>query len=317
MSKKREERKRKRIEREGLEKFKKFSKVFFLDKKVSETPLELLEKFQKTNKFLRWQEKAKKICQKRNGNKKGCSKISLAYAGRLDPMAEGKMLILAGEKCKEKEKYLGLNKEYIFEIFLGFKSDTKDILGIIDKEKEFYKNINLDNCIKRFKLKNDLKKQTEKILEKMIGKREMEYPIFSSKAVNGKPLFLWALEKRINEIKIPTKEIEIFKINLEKVYFIKKEKIEKVIFSKIKNLKKVEEDSKKLGEDFRRVEVLESWKNSLREFSPNQNFIILKIKTKVSSGTYMRNLAQEIGENLGRTGLAYSIKRTKFFKKEK
>jgi hypothetical protein len=53
MSKKREERKKKRIEREKLEKHKKFSKVFFLDKKVSETPLELLENFQKTKKFLR------------------------------------------------------------------------------------------------------------------------------------------------------------------------------------------------------------------------------------------------------------------------
>jgi tRNA U55 pseudouridine synthase TruB len=89
--------------------------------------------------------------------------------------------------------------------------------------------------------------------------------------------------------------------------------MEKVIFSKIKNLKKVEENSKKLGEDFRRIEVLKSWENSLREFSPKQNFLIIKIKTKVSSGTYMRNLAQEIGENLGTTGLAYSIKRTKFF----
>jgi tRNA U55 pseudouridine synthase TruB len=59
-------------------------------------------------------------------------------------MAEGKMLVLAGETCKEREKYLGLDKEYIFEILLGFESDTKDILGIIKKEKEFYKNINFN-----------------------------------------------------------------------------------------------------------------------------------------------------------------------------
>jgi hypothetical protein len=53
MSKKREERKKKRIEREKKEVNKKFSKVFFLKKKVSETPLELLENFKKSKKFFR------------------------------------------------------------------------------------------------------------------------------------------------------------------------------------------------------------------------------------------------------------------------
>jgi tRNA U55 pseudouridine synthase TruB len=147
----------------------------------------------------------------------------------------------------------------------------------------------------------------------MIGKKKMEYPYFSSKAVNGKPLFLWALEKKINEIEIPKKKIEIYKINLEKIYFVNLKKVKKNIFLKIKRLKKVEESSKKLGKDFRREEVFESWEKSLCEFSLEQNFIILRIKTKVSSGTYMRNLAQEVGEKFGTTGLAYSIKRTKFF----
>lgn len=315
MSKKREERKKKRIEREELEKHKKFSKVFFLKKKVSQTPLELLKEFKKTKRFLRWQIKAEKICKKRRGNKEGCSKIPLAYAGRLDPMAEGKMLILAGEACKKREKYLNLDKEYVFEILLGFSSDTRDILGIVKKDIEFYKKKDFVNFKDRYFFVIYLQEKVKKILEKMVGKSLMEYPAFSSKAVGGKPLFLWALENKISQVEIPKKEVEIFKIKLQKIFFIKKKNLEKNVFSKINNLKKVEEASKKLGEDFRRKEVLESWENSLREFSPNQNFLVLKIKTKVSSGTYMRNLAQEIGEKLGTTALAYSIKRTKFFKK--
>jgi tRNA pseudouridine(55) synthase len=315
MSKKREERKNKRVEKEKLEKNKKFSKVFFLDKKVSQTPLELLEVFQKTKKFFKWQKKAEKICKKRSGNKQGCAKVPLAYAGRLDPMAEGKMLILAGEACKERERYLSLDKEYVFEVLLGFSSDTKDILGLVKKHEGFYNKKNFSDFMGRYFYVIYLQKKLEKILEKMIGKRHMEYPVFSSKAVGGKPLFLWALEKKLDQIKIPKKEVEIYKINLQKVYFVKKEKMIKNIFSKINNLKKVEEESKKLGEDFRRVEVLQSWQNSLREFCPNQKFLILKIKTRVSSGTYMRSLAQEVGESLGTTGLAYSIKRTRFFDK--
>jgi tRNA U55 pseudouridine synthase TruB len=65
-------------------------------------------------------------------------------------MAEGKMLILAGEACKEREKYLGLDKEYIFEILLGFKSDTKDILGIIENDKKFYQGFTINNFFEKF-----------------------------------------------------------------------------------------------------------------------------------------------------------------------
>ena len=81
-----------------------------LNKEVGETPLFVLEKFKRKNKFY--------------GNKK------LTYAGRLDPMAEGKLLVLVGKNCNKKEKYLDLDKEYEFEILMDFKSDTQDILGI-------------------------------------------------------------------------------------------------------------------------------------------------------------------------------------------
>jgi tRNA pseudouridine55 synthase len=103
----------------------------------------------------------------------------LAYAGRLDPMAEGKMLILAGEACKEREKYLGLDKNYIFEVLLGFSSDSGDILGLLKKDKKDFK----------ISLKN-LKKEVEKNLSQKKGKRKMQYPVYSSKPVDGKPLFL-------------------------------------------------------------------------------------------------------------------------------
>ena len=309
MSKKRQERKKIKIEKEKTQKIKKFSKVFYLDKKVSQTPLELLENFKKTKKFSNWKKKAKKICKKRIGNKEGCEKIPLAYAGRLDPMACGKMLILAGEACKEKDKYLNLKKEYIFETLLGFCSDTKDILGIVSSDEDLLNK--KFSFLDFLKFKKEIKKQAVKIL----GKKKMEYPHYSSKSVLGKPLFLWALEGKISEIEIPKKEVEIFKIKVLRISFISKENIEKEIKKRIGNLKKVENPSKELGKDFRRVEVLESWGKSLRDFPPKHKFILIKIKTKVTSGTYMRNLADILGNSLKTKGLAYSIKRTRFFKK--
>ena len=310
MSKKREERKRKRLEQEKKEKWKKFSRVFYLEKKVGETPLEILENFQRTKKFKKWQNEAVEICKKRKVKKKGCSKIPLAYAGRLDPMAHGKMLILAGEACKEREKYLGLDKEYIFEVLIGFSSDSQDILGIVKADK---KNTRVLNSLDTPKIEKKLKK----ILKNFKGKRKMKYPVFSSKAVKGKPLFLWALEKRLGEIEIPEKEIEIYNIKKVGSKVISSSELKKEVFRKIKSLKKVKQESKKLGEDFRRVAVLESWEKSFKNFPPESKFLILKVKATVSSGTYMRNLASEIGRELGFESLALSIKRTKIGKVKK
>lgn len=55
----------------------------------------------------------------------------MTYAGRLDPLAEGVLLILVGEECKNKAEYLGLDKEYEVEFLLEFKTDTGDVMGMI------------------------------------------------------------------------------------------------------------------------------------------------------------------------------------------
>ena len=67
-------------------------KVILLNKKEGETPLEALEIFRiKNNKY---------------------KDIKMTYAGRLDPMASGLLLILAGEETKNKEKYTKIIEEY-------------------------------------------------------------------------------------------------------------------------------------------------------------------------------------------------------------
>ncbi len=56
--------------------------------------------------------------------------VPLAYAGRLDPMASGKLLILIGEECKQQARYHGLDKRYEFQVLCGFSSDSGDVLGL-------------------------------------------------------------------------------------------------------------------------------------------------------------------------------------------
>jgi len=249
-----------------------------LEKEVGETPLEVLENFKEENPKYK--------------------NTKFAYAGRLDPMAEGRLLVLVGDTCKERDRYLNLDKEYEFEILLGFKSDTKDILGVAELNPWH------TSWIKKKWFNGELKKY--------IGKIELEYPVYSSRTVQNKPLFLWALEGRLNEIKIPTKKSEIYSLKLISKKRITAKYLNKLIIDKINLPTKVEEESKELGKNFRRGEIIPLWNKLFSQKNDDENYLILKIRAKVSSGTYMRTLAEKISDEvLEDYGLAFSIKRTK------
>ncbi|TAK59123.1 hypothetical protein EPO14_00615 [Patescibacteria group bacterium] len=253
-------------------------KYVVIEKKVGETPLQALEAFRQTDPTLQ--------------------DIPLTYAGRLDPMASGKLLILIGGECKYREKYDGLDKEYEFEILLGVTSDTGDVLGI--------PSMGESRLIKEHS-ENDL----QKIVSSLIGWHTLPYPPFSSKTVAGKPLFQYALEGTLDSIEIPTIKTHVYTMEyLVKKTLTHKELIEQVL-GKI-HLLRAPVDSGKIGADFRKAEIIRQWE----ALSPqrDQKYTILKFKAVVSSGTYIRSLAPIIAEHLGTLGMAYSIHRTRIGK---
>jgi len=244
-----------------------------IEKEVGQTPLAAIETFKK------WYP--------------GYSETKMAYAGRLDPMASGKLLVLIGEECKMQERYHALDKEYEVEILLGVGSDSGDVLGLIE------------SCDVR-----ELSRQKViRAIKKMRGMFVSPYPKFSSKTVNGKPLFLWTLENRLAEITIPTQKGYIYKIKIDKVGKINGAEVVSEARKKIRSIPTVTEDSKLLGADFRRESVEATWSKFIEKNS-DQEFTLIKITCVCSSGTYMRSLAEEIGKKLGTCALAYSIHRT-------
>ena len=253
-------------------------KYVVLNKSVGETPLVVQE---------RW--------RKANGIDVG---VSLAYAGRLDPMASGKLLILIGDECKKQDQYLGLDKEYEFEILFGFKSDSGDVLGLAESDTS-------DEVI--------VDEQLARVVRSSVGNIELPYPVFSSKPVNGKPLFMWKLEDRLDEIEVPTKKSEIYRIDVLASRDISAAKLQKQVFEKINSIPEVTEKSKQLGADFRRNEIREQWER-LFEINTREHFQIVRLRCICSSGTYMRTLAEYIGAQLGMASLAFSIHRTKIGK---
>ena len=239
-------------------------KILILNKKEGKTPLETLEDFRLKHKKYK--------------------NSSMTYAGRLDPMAEGVLIILVDEEIENKEKYLNLNKEYKFEILFGFSTDSYDILGKVLQNKNFLKN------------KKDLEKIIQNNLKFFMGNFVQEYPIYSSKTVNGRQLFTYA---RMNEeVEVPKREVSVKSLKLLKIKKISGRKL----------LVNIQKRIKKVSGDFRQEEILKIWQ---KEINPKEQYFIASFKTECSSGTYVRSIANSLGNKAQIPALAYKIKRTK------
>ena len=205
----------------------------------------------------------------------------LGYVGTLDPMATGLLVVLENEENKERNKYIGLTKTYEFEILFGISTDTYDLLGIIKKID--HKVTVIENLG----------------LTQFLGKYEQKFPPFSAKIVNGKRLYSISRHSSLSEIELPTYAREIFSLELLNNNKVNKSEV----------LDQVNLATKKVKGDFRQNEILNSWVSQSNKIK--LEYQLVKIKAKVSSGTYIRRLCVDIANKYNVHALAYSIKRTK------
>lgn len=248
--------------------------IYNLYKQRGETPLECIQRFARATPELKGQK--------------------MTYMGRLDPLAEGVLLMASGEDVKRKEEFLGLDKEYDFVSIFGFATDTYDILGKILRVEKL-EGINEMDLIK-----------IAKIYE---GEREQEYPKYSSKMIaRGFPLSVPSPDQGEG-----------------RVGFYKKITIHKMQFHKLETLNSKElfgrllMDISKVNGDFRQHEILTLWKKILFGSgfpSPDQGegrvgFFLAKFSAHVSSGTYIRSIVNDMGNTLGCGATTLSIKRTR------
>lgn len=214
---------------------------------------------------------------------KGEEKVT--FAGRLDPLASGVVLLLKNDARFEKEPYLSLSKEYEFEVILGIETDTHDVLGIITKIENTDEIKNLD----------EVYSTTVNSLDSLIGERLQMYPYYSSRKVKGKPLFEYA--RNNIETERPTRNISIFSLNLISVNLMNKEDF----------LNSVNISVGTVNGDFRQEDILSEW-NKRKSELPER---IPKIRCRVtcSSGTYVRVLATKVASLHNTVGIADNIYR--------
>ncbi|MEY2703394.1 MAG: tRNA pseudouridine synthase tRNA pseudouridine55 synthase [Bacteroidota bacterium] len=216
-------------------------------KKVGETPLELISRIRLESPELATER--------------------LSYAGRLDPMAEGEMLIIVGNENDERDKFMGFDKEYEAEFLFGVSTDSGDVLGLITGESEA-------------EISQSSIAEISAVVQNFTNIKSQKYPWFSSKTVFGIKLFEHF--KRGNlDIERPTRDVEIKSVEILNFEEKNTEEIKNYIFDSIN----------KVNGDFRQKETIESWREFFAKNS-RPTLHTLKIKILVSSGTYIRALTE-------------------------
>lgn len=211
---------------------------------------------------------------------------TLSYAGRLDPMAEGLLLIMVDDANKQRDRYLNLDKHYTCDVLFDIATDTYDVLG---KIRDF---MNRDVQIDGTKI--------NQMVRQFVGTRNQQYPFYSSKPVSGKPLFKWAREGKTGELIPPGRPITIYDITVDEVKKLTKEEVRQHVLGKIS----------KIDGDFRQTEIVTAWEKYF-SFITKKHYTVARISIHCSSGTYVRLLADQLGKLLGTCALAMDIKRTK------
>ncbi len=194
------------------------------------------------------------------------AKEKLTYAGRLDPLAEGVMLVATGDEVHNKASYTKLDKTYEFELLYGFATDTHDVMGLVTDigEPRPVGSVPVDL---------------------LVGPWQQEYPKYSSPKIAGKTVF--------------SKQVDIHEADVLDFYYISGDELLKMIVDRVGRVEG----------DFRQADIIKAWQNILSQRA-DVLFTIVKARMRVSSGTYIRAIAHELGRRSGCPALAFSIKRT-------
>lgn len=213
--------------------------------------------------------------------------VPMTYAGRLDPAAEGVLVILAGDECKNKLAYTNLPKTYIAEIVLGVSTDSYDLLGM---------PISASLPEMTVQTTGELFVAAEVWLKEHIGTFTQKYPPYSSKTVAGRQLHAHAKEG--SRVSLPVHEVVLHRYVDPGMRLVRTEEV----------LARVERLAGKVTGDFRQKEILGAWRR-LAESLPRE-LPVLTVTLEVGSGFYVRQLAEDLGRALGTGACLHSLVRT-------
>ena len=216
---------------------------------------------------------------KKNHTENFINKICYVY--RLDPMACGMFLVLTNEDCYDTNKYLTkIDKTYRYKLLIGIQTNTLDCLGNIEE----IKNSKIENL--QEKLNYFFKKYyTNNIVQTL--------PKYCGYKIHNKPL--WHYANNNIDIELPKRQVQIYRNIINSIEKIKGKELKEYVNKYLTIIKG----------DFPIKEYLESW-NTIEN---TDEFTLVNIESKVSSGTFIRKICEDFGNYIHIPCMAFYIER--------
>ena len=204
------------------------------------------------------------------------------YAGRLDPMAEGALLVLTGEDRHALQVHLRHDKTYVATFLFGVSSDTGDGLGRVAAGQGELPSV--EDVLGAVKL--------------LCGTHVLPLPVWSSHRVRGKPLWWWAQRGRSDEVEVPVRAMTVTRVAEVTARMVRAEDVAADMKTRIAEVEG----------DFRQDDALHAWEAVARSTS---TLVEATAVLDVTSGTYVRALADLLGVRLGCGALLAALARTR------
>ena len=232
----------------------------------------------------------------------------LCFAGRLDPLAQGVMMLLTDDDVSEMNVHLLHNKVYEFKLIIGISTESLDLAGKIT-------NI----CPPSAEHTAEYFKETfHRFIETYDTQR---YPLVSSFVVKlgavRKPL--WWFAKHNIPVEVPIKQVRIHEYDIGVIESVP---IDKFIECSLSRLDTVVNEKTRydLQTDVLKnqyVSVLDNIRYNLHPNNPNYpnnpNLVCISIKLDVTTGFYVRQFCEDFGKHIGYPCIAFDITRTAIY----
>jgi tRNA U55 pseudouridine synthase TruB len=226
------------------------------------------------------------IVIKKTGAQKG------SFSGRLDPMACGCLNIYLDDACQSAKLDEKMDKIYRFKMAFGIRSTSADLLGFPQLD-------NMDETIVY-----NIEKKVKVFLNTLkSGDYFQKVPVLSSYPVTNKDglrnaLWWWAKQGRTSEIAVPSFSRILYNYKMIGMEYVAVEKLARLAIDRIRLI-----DNR---HDFNQIEIVNSWQLLLNN---PEEIATMEIEVEVSSGFYIRQLVEDIGDALGFTTVTIEIER--------
>lgn len=198
--------------------------------------------------------------------------------GKLDPMARGHTKILLDENRKLMDNYLNSQKLYQFNLVIGIKTTSDDILGEI-----------IDNGIDS----NYYEKTLDYLITVIAKQKTQKFHPYSAIKIkidgNRKSLHQWTREGKTTYEMLPDKKVEIISMAIENGLELDYDIYRNTVIEKIN---KISNENRSV---FNVDKIIDCWK----QLNYKNNILLVKITMEVSSGYYIRMIPYYLYRDLG------------------